>query len=207
MVTRMARGLCWGTLMAALGTLAGCPAQVDSLAGFGQSAQDSGERGANQTILHSLPADLAALLNASPIDPPTEGAAALASTSWSGTQDCVLTGDFNMLISGPGTDPLSDSISFDERGIPSEPSGFPWQFKRAQFTDDSFDLACTFEMSTQLSGSYSAASYVMTLTGQRSADGRTLTGTRRWGVLQAYDGPAADLAMTYVCKFSLSMDE
>ena len=212
MVTHITTLVCWGLLVAVLASIAGCPPQVEpalgSASGTDQISQDLGQQGPDPTVLHALPPDLTALLNAAPVDAPTAGASALANTRWWGTDNCVLTGDINMLISGPGTRPMSDEMSFNEHGLPSgEITGFPWQFKRAKFTADSFDLGCTTVMSMSTSGESSSAGYVLALSGKRSADGRTLTGRRRLGVIYAYDGPAADVAMTYDCTFTLDLVE
>ena len=138
---------------------------------------------------------------------PTEGASALANTDWSGTQDCMITGDINMLISGPGTNPLSDSLYFDERGLPSGTYGTGYQFKRATFTGDSFDLAYTVVITQSFNDPPVTVAQVMTLSGKRSADGRTLTGRRRLGSISSAGGPAADVAVTYDCTFTLSLVE
>ena len=211
MLAFVTRCACCGLLVAALGTIAGCPPQADQ---FFQGAPDSDQAGRDSppaapdpTIFHALSPELTALLNAPPIDAPTAGASALANTRWSGTQDCVLTGDINMLISGPGTNPMSDTLYFDGRGVPSELTGLPYQFKRATFAEDSFDVAGTFVVSMAISETVTSTAYVITLSGRRSADGRTLTGQRRLGILESFDGPAADLAVTYDCTFTLSLVE
>jgi hypothetical protein len=207
MTALLTRWTGWQLVAVALSTIAGCPIQAPQSA---PNALDTWPGAPavtpSSTILHALPPDLTALLNAPPVDAPTVGAAALANTSWSGTQDCVITGDYHMLLSGPGTNPLSDSLYFDERGIPSSTSGYGYQFKRATFTASSFDVACTAVMSRAMSGSYTSVAYVITLSGQRGADGR-LAGRHRWGVIYSLDGPAADVAIVEDCAFTMTLDD
>ncbi len=206
LATRLAH---WALVVSALSITAGCPRQLDSLipgtAGSGQSGQNSPAPTPNSNILHALPSELDMLLYAPPIEPPVVGAAGLANTRWKGTQDCVITGDVNVLLSGPGTRPMSESLYFDEQGISSQFDALGNQYKRAVFTDNSFDVATTFVISTSTSGVSSTSAYVTTMTGQRSADGRTLTGRTRIGMLIAVDGTAADVAVVQDCTFTLDL--
>jgi hypothetical protein len=206
MVALSARWACSGFLAVALGVcllLAGCPAQSELAAWTAPDFKST----AQQLSSAALDPRLAALLDSPPVDPPATGATALANTRWKGTEDCAMTGNVNIVLSGTGTIPLSDDLDFDARGYPSEVYGVPAQFKRASFTETSFDLAFVVVITTSRPDLTITNTLFMMLSGQQSADGREITGQRLYGTFQSNGDPSGDVAVNYDCSFTLNVVE
>jgi len=168
--------------------------------------------------LAGLGAELSALFNAPAVEWPATGATALANTYWTGTQTCELSGDFTVEIGGLEGIPSSDYLEFDEQGFPTEVSGMTdlgeitgdiVQLKRAEFTATSFDVAYTMTVSGSGYGASFTEGAVVTLTGELSPDGQTLTGTRKMGVFYLYSAglPSGDASMSEECSFTLTRAE
>jgi hypothetical protein len=192
---RLRSSFCWLStgLLAALG---GCPPEEPAARSAGPDA------------------DLAAFLGTPVIELPAAGATALASTRWSGSQTCDGAYRVNLWLGWQGETSSSHQLSFDSRGIPQElvdlsgltTYGVAVVLRRLHFTETSFDVAYTVEFGTGYAGSGDYA-YVFTLSGERSADGRQLTGRRSVGAFYSTGGfPGDHLAARAECTFTVTQE-
>ena len=165
---------------------------------------------------------VADLVNAPGILPPAQGATQLANTRWAGSQTCELLGDIASLpgiIELPLTPAGNDSLEFDSDGFPlggsfppppddePAPVGLGLEWKRANFTPTSFDVA--YAGAATLPGAFPATGFsqesAVTLEGSLSSDGEQLTGTRWMGAV--YHAQGATFTGAVNCSFTLTRIE
>ena len=174
--------------------LAGCPVA-------GLDAPDQATR------LVGLNPEMAALIDAPPVEWPEYGAMSLANTHWTGSEDCTFYGASGLSWRYVGWTPESGSMSFDELGFPSGVSPTAYTFKRAAFTDTSFDVAYVVSVEMASTDGMQTMSYVVWLSGELSGGGQTLTGRQRVAVFVTRPELRSDVSGGCDCAYTMSRYE